>query len=272
MKKIHEIRNIKLDDLVIGKGQTRVSDVGKDIDDLAESIKKQGLLQPIMVCPSEKDGKYEILLGQRRFLAYQMLDEKEILAAVLKEKVDPIQAKIISITENMVRRNPSKKDMIDVCTDLFKKYGTMKAVAEETGLPYNHVREYVKYDRLQPELKGLVDTGLNMKTALRAQDAASVTGEYDKEAAVKLAKEMSSMDATQQTNIVNTMETDPSASVDEVIEHAKSGAQITRLNITLGAEQNQSLKTYAKTEGTSSEDAATSLITEGLSSKGYLEE
>lgn len=270
---IKEIKSIQLKDLVIGKGQTRVSDVGKDIDELAESIKKQGLLQPIMVCPTDKDGKYEILLGQRRFLAYQMLGKKEILSAVLKEQVTPIQAKIISVTENMVRRNPSKKDMIDVCTDLYKKYGTMKAVSEETGLPYHHVCEYVKYDRLKPEMKKLVDSNqVSQKTALRAQDAASVTGKYDNNDAVKLAKEMSPMDSTQQTKIVSTLKSDPSASVDDVIEHAKSGEKITRINITLGAEQNQSLKTYAKAEGTTAEDAATTLITEGLSTKGFLEE
>ena len=66
MAKLKEFKEIKLQDLAIGKGQVRLSEVGKDIDELAESIKKQGLLQPIVVCPAEKEGKYEILLGQRR--------------------------------------------------------------------------------------------------------------------------------------------------------------------------------------------------------------
>ena len=44
MAKIVEIKEIPLDALVIGKGQVRVRDVGKDIEELASSIKKQGLL------------------------------------------------------------------------------------------------------------------------------------------------------------------------------------------------------------------------------------
>ena len=59
MPTIREVRDIPLDDLVIGKGQVRVRDVQKDIDELAESIRVQGLLQPIVVCEADKQGKYE---------------------------------------------------------------------------------------------------------------------------------------------------------------------------------------------------------------------
>ena len=40
---------------------------------------------------------------------------------------------------------------------LFRKYGTAKAVADETGLPYADVRNYVKYERLLPEMRELYD-------------------------------------------------------------------------------------------------------------------
>lgn len=68
MAKIIEYRQISLDDLVIGKGQVRTQDTHRDVDQLAESIEKQGLLQPIVVCQAAKIGKWEILTGQRRFL------------------------------------------------------------------------------------------------------------------------------------------------------------------------------------------------------------
>ena len=45
MERIKEIMEIPLSNLVIGKGQVRIRDVGKDIDELAESIKKIGLLR-----------------------------------------------------------------------------------------------------------------------------------------------------------------------------------------------------------------------------------
>ena len=63
MAKIIEHRQIPLDDLVIGKGQARTWDTLKDVDQLAESIETQGLLQPIVVCEAKQMGKWEILEG-----------------------------------------------------------------------------------------------------------------------------------------------------------------------------------------------------------------
>src|SRR5262249_7320249 len=184
------VKEIPLDDIVISTGQVRVRDVGKEIDELAASIQKMGLLEPIVVCPAEKPGKYEILTGQRRFLADKQLKRKTIRATVMAKRVDEATAKALSLTENLVRRDLHSRDLIDACTALYKKYGSIAAVAEETGLPYSKVSQYVKYDRLGADLRKLVDAGqVDLKTALRAHDAASVSGKYDGKEAVKFAKE-----------------------------------------------------------------------------------
>src|SRR5262249_14124292 len=181
---------IPLSELVIGKGQVRLRDTGKEIDELAESIAKVGLLEPIVVCPADKPGQYEIITGQRRFMAHQQLGRDKIMAAIIDEKVDEMTAKVLSVTENLVRRDLNSRDLIDVCTALHKKYGSVAAVVEETGLPHNKVSDYVKYDRLQPELRVLVDQGeVNIKAALRAQDAVTAGGSYSADDAVRLARE-----------------------------------------------------------------------------------
>ena len=87
MAKIVEYRELPLGDLVIGKGQARTRDLNKNIDQLAASIDKVGLLQPIVVCKSTEDRKWEILLGQRRFLAHKVLKRDSIMAAILDERV-----------------------------------------------------------------------------------------------------------------------------------------------------------------------------------------
>jgi ParB family chromosome partitioning protein len=270
MAKIVEIKEIPLSALVIGRGQVRVRDVGKGIDELAASIKKQGLLQPIVVCEAGEPGKYEILTGQRRFLAVEALQKDTITACVLDQKVDEVEAKLISVTENLVRRDPNSKDYIDACTWLYRKYGSIQDVADELGLSYSKVALYVKYDRLKPEMRKLVDEGeVEMKTALRAQDAASVTGSFNAEEAVKLAKEMSRMSGGQQQRIVQKRKEKPEGDVDEVIEAAKSGEKITQIVITVGTVLHQRLKQYAKDEGTTMDDAVRTLIEEGLTGKGY---
>jgi len=273
MAKITGTREIRLRDLVISKGQARLSQVGEDIDQLAASIRKVGLLEPIVVCPADKPGKYEILTGQRRVLAHQQLQMETILACVLDKRVDDITAKVISVTENLVRKDLNRRDLITACTALYKQYGSMKDVADETGLPYPKVCEYVKYDRLKPDLKKLVDNGeVDIKAALRAQDAASVSGSYKADEAVKLAKEMSNMSGAQQEHIVKTREANPKRPVDDIIEAAKSGEKITQIVVKLGAGAFSSLKAFASDEGTNTDDAARMLIEEGLSTKGLLKE
>jgi ParB family chromosome partitioning protein len=246
-------------------------DVGKEIDELADSIRKVGLLEPIVVCESATPGKYEIITGQRRFLAHKELKATTILAAILDEKLDETAAKVISVTENLIRRDLNSKDLIDACTYLFKKYGSVKAVAEETRLPYGKVSQYVKYDQLAPQLKELVDRGeLNVQTALRAQQAASVSGEFNAQEAVEFAKEMAPMSGAQQAKIVDTRRENPEIASEEVIENAKAGGKITQIVVTLTSAVHTSLREYAKNEGTSVDDAAQTLISTGLSDKGFL--
>jgi len=273
MATIKEVKPLRLEDLVIGKGQVRLRDVKKDVTELADSIRKIGLLEPIVVAPADKPGKYEIITGQRRFLAHQELKKDTILAAILDEKVDETTAKVISISENLVRRDLNRRDLIDACTALYRRYGTIKAVCEETGLPYGEISAYVKYDRLKPKLRALVDKGeVELKAALRAQDAAELSSEMKDDDAVKLAKEMSQMIGAQQSKLVKQIREEPAASVDELIEAAKTGEKVTQIIVTLGTGAHKGLSNYAKDEGTTLDDAARTLIEEGLSGKGLLEE
>ena len=271
MAKILEFRDIPLEDLVLGKWQVRVSAVAKEIDELANSIDKVGLLEPILVAPTQTAGKFEIILGQRRFLAHQELGRKTITAGILDEHLDEMKAKVLSVTENLVRRDLSRKDLIDVCTYLYKRYDSMKDVARETGLPYNKVRELVKYDRLNPELKKLVDNNpkVKVKTALRAQDAMAADGDDNPEEAVKLAERMSGMSGTQQEEILQNIEEDSSKSVDEVVEQVVTRKRIEPVSVTLGEQAYASLGRYAEDEGAELVDAAARLIEEGLINKGY---
>jgi hypothetical protein len=144
-------------------------------------------------------------------------------------------------------------------------------VAEETGLPYSKVSGYVKYDQLIPELKQLVDKGeLNIQTALRAQRASEVSGDVKPEEAIEFAKEMAGMSGAQQTKIVESRRENPEIAADEVIESAKSGGKVTQVVVTLTSTVHGSLHDFARSEGTSVDDAAQTLIRDGLSGKGFL--
>ena len=102
MADLRQVQELKLDNLTLSKGQVRTK-VGEGIDELAESIRVMGLLEPIVVMPSSKAGKYEILTGQRRFLAHKRLGKQTILAFVRTDTIDEHRAKGISVTENVMR-------------------------------------------------------------------------------------------------------------------------------------------------------------------------
>jgi ParB family chromosome partitioning protein len=272
MARVKEVREIPLSNLEIGKAQVRLRDVGKEIDELAASIAKVGLLEPIVVVESAEPDTFEIITGQRRFLAHQLLKKDSILAAVLDEPVSETTAKVLSVTENLVRRDLNSRDLIDVCTELYRKYGSIKDVAAETGLPATKVAQYVKYEALVPELKQAVDSGdVPLDAALRAQKAADARGDVAAEQIVELAKEMAPMSGAQRRRVVEQIQDSPDQEIDDAIEHAKSGGKVVQLLVTLTSRVHSSLQQVAKDEGLNMDSAAGELIEEALMTRGMLD-
>lgn len=272
MAKIVDYREISLDDLVIGRGQVRTENPGAEIEDLAHSIKAQGLLQPIVVCQARNGNKWEILTGQRRFLAHKLLKKPTITAAILDEKVEEEEAKAISITENLIRRKLTGKELIDGISYLYKKYGSVKDVVKATGLPNTDVQRYVKYPRLIPELKQLVDNGeVDINVALKAQDGAqNENGDPDPTLAIKLVEEMKPMTGYQRDRFTKERKRNRSKPIDDAIEEAKSSANVTQVIVTLSQSVHSALGSYAKEEQTTQDGAAAALIEEGLIGNGLL--
>ena len=273
MASILRFEEIPLVNLTIGLGQVRKMNTGKEIAELVESIRQVGLLQPIVVAETEEAGMYEIVTGQRRVLAHQELGRERIWSAVLDERIDEEDPRVLSLTENLVRLDLSRQDLIDACTDLYYRYGSINAVTEKTGLPHRKVSEYVKYDRLIPELQSLVKTSqVPLQTALRAQEAAAVTGNVNAEEAIRFAKDMAPLSGAQQSKILKTRNANPAISVDEVIEDAKGGGKITQVVVTLTTDVHTALHSYAQSQETTIDDAAGMLIRDGLYVNDFIED
>jgi len=267
---IGEIVEVSLDKIDIGTAQVR-TDLSSGIEDLAASIKRQGLLQPIYLA-KKPNGRFEILAGQRRFLAHQKLGYKKIRAIVTDKAIDEDSKVAISLTENLVRRDNSQKELIDACTKLFKRYGSVKIVAEETGLAASVVSQYVKYDQLIPDLQKKVDKAeLDMRVALQAQQAATDTdGTVDSEAAKKYALELAPMSNQMRKVFIKAVEDDPTASIEEKIERGRKQPVLRQVIVTLEESQHKGLQSFAKDEGVNQDEAAATLIEDGLSRRGLL--
>ena len=125
---------IPMESISIGASQARQRDTKVDEnDDLVHSIRKDGLLSPIVVKKID-GGKYELLNGQRRFRAHEILNLSTIKAYVIEEDIDEFQAKRLSVVENAARKDMKRADYVDSVEIFMNRYGTTKAVAEELGL------------------------------------------------------------------------------------------------------------------------------------------
>jgi ParB family transcriptional regulator, chromosome partitioning protein len=268
MAKIVEIREIPIRDLVIGEGQVRARRVNDGIDELAESIRIHGLLEPIVVCPYSKNNDlFEVLMGQRRFLAHQNLGRETILSAVIDQPVDKETAKALSLTENLIRRDLDSRDIIDACTALYRKYGSARAVAEETGIPYANVLKHLKYDRLHAVLRNKVDRGeVALEIALKAQDAlAGARREPNPAEAIELAEALAAMTGAERRRLLQAKSREPDTPVKVLLRRYWAADEKPRqIVVTLPSRVHKSLQAYARKLGITQDVAAARLITASL--------
>ena len=96
------ITEIDIEKLVAGKYQPRSNMEMERLKELADSIREQGVINPIVVRPT-KGGKYEIIAGERRFRASKIAERKTVPAIV--RKVQDKDALAMALIENMQRED-----------------------------------------------------------------------------------------------------------------------------------------------------------------------
>ena len=102
-KKI-ERNKVSIKDLTRNKLQPRKRFNKESLDELSNSIKEQGVIQPIIVRPDKSsEGKYEIIAGERRWLASQNAGLHEVPVVVLN--VDDVKSLEFAIVENVQRQD-----------------------------------------------------------------------------------------------------------------------------------------------------------------------
>ncbi len=273
MPAVTSYRELPIDALVIDRFQVRRQNVGEGLEDLARSIEKYGLLQPIVVCKSTAlPGKWEIVSGQRRYLAHkQILHKTAIMAGIIEGALSYEEGIALSASENVVRLDMTRKDLIDLCADLHKRYGSIKDVADETRLPYDMVRKYIRYDGLPEDLQKKVDDGsINVDLAMKVQDAASAAGSYSTRTADELLGVLKKVDNPIQKKILKLTRANPGVPMAKIVEKAEQPDNTLKLQLVLGESLAIPLRQYAEEEGTDEKSAVESFIEDALKANGYL--
>ena len=99
-----ETNKVSINDLIRNKFQPRKNFNKENLEELTNSIKEQGVIQPIVVRPNKtSDGKYEIIAGERRWLASQNAGLHEVPVVVLN--IDDVKSLEFAIVENVQRQD-----------------------------------------------------------------------------------------------------------------------------------------------------------------------
>lgn len=93
------LKNLKITEIEPNRDQPRKKFDQETLEELAESIRTYGIIQPIVV--SKKDGYYSIIAGERRWRASKLVGLKEIPAIIRED--DERKNKEISLIENIQR-------------------------------------------------------------------------------------------------------------------------------------------------------------------------
>lgn len=144
-----EVQNVRMSQIKLGNN-SRLDVTDEEIAGLMESIREEGLLQPIGVAKGTR-GKYQIVYGNRRFLAYSKLGKKTIPAIEIKNnKQSDIDIK--NLVENVQRKNVSINEVGRYIEHLTEADGlTLKEIAVRMGVSQTYVEQCLQAFREVPK-------------------------------------------------------------------------------------------------------------------------
>ena len=149
------MHHIAVDLIQRGSYQPRVHFEPESLQELADSIRAQGVVQPIVVRPRE-GGRFELIAGERRWRATQLAGLSEI-PAVIKD-LDDQSAAAVSLIENIQRENLNPLEESRALQRLIDEFSmTHQQVAETVSRSRAMVTNLLRLKDLNEDVKRLVD-------------------------------------------------------------------------------------------------------------------
>ncbi len=151
-----EFRVLALGDIQPNRLNPRLKFNKKELDELSDSIKEKGLLQPLVVRP--KGVAFEVVVGERRYRASQQAGLAEV-PAVIHDYTDE-EVIELNLVENVQRSDLSAVEKAKACNMLKQRYPdrykTWADVAAKIGVDADSVRAWVKTLDLPEEVQGMI--------------------------------------------------------------------------------------------------------------------
>ena len=212
---------IPLTKLVVSTLNVRKAlDAGQEdsnVEQLAASIREKGLLSPLTVRPLT-DGRFEILVGQRRYLACKLVPLDPV-PCFIREGLSDTDAISLSLIENVHRADMHPIDKAKALQALHAKHGSYEGVAKESACSIATIRRYLKLLELPPVLQDRMGTAEGPSGISALSRLASTFSGND---AVSAYNEISGFTQRVQEEILKRCEGDLER-LDELVEEAQEG-------------------------------------------------
>lgn len=175
------LKNIDINKIVVNKQQPRTVFDEEKIEELADSIKENGLIQPIIV--RKKDKKYEIIAGERRYRACKKAGLKDISCII--EDYNDQEVSTLAIIENIQREDLSPIEEAKAYQTLMKQYHySQNELAKIVGKKQSTIANKLRLLKLNDDVIFAVDK--KQITERHARAMLSV----DKDKQVEILKEV----------------------------------------------------------------------------------
>lgn len=150
------VQQIAVDKLVANPFQPRKLFQDEALEELAQSIKEHGIIQPIIA--RKKGRKYEIIAGERRWRAAKLAGLEEI--AVLVKEMTEQQMMEVAILENLQREDLTPIEEAEAYSSLIEQLNfTQEDLANRLGKSRPHIANHIRLLQLPEEVRALVNDG-----------------------------------------------------------------------------------------------------------------
>ncbi|EPX82648.1 ParB/RepB/Spo0J family partition protein [Salipiger mucosus] len=152
-------RVLPVEKLVPNREQPRRTFTQEQLDELAESVRTRGIIQPIIVRPAPGEGgNYEIVAGERRWRAAQLAQLHEV--PVLIRELDDQEVLEVAIIENIQRADLNAIEEAAGYRQLMHKFGhTQEKIAEALGKSRSHIANLLRLLNLPETVQDKVVSG-----------------------------------------------------------------------------------------------------------------
>ncbi len=167
-----EIVFLPLSQIVANPDQPRKQFDPQHLEELAQSIKEHGILQPILVQPTE-EGSYQIIAGERRYRAAKIAGLDEM--PVISQTMSPETVGLISLIENLQREDLNPIEEAQAYRELLSGGVSQEALAQQLGIARTTIANSVRLLKLPETIQEAISAGPlsagHARAILSVQDA-----------------------------------------------------------------------------------------------------